>query len=67
MSWRWATSQQLEVSVIPSGEHQRSRDELCVIWELDAECPRSHELVWTDLERFSYPSVPLLTSRRQIF
>jgi hypothetical protein len=44
MSWRWSLSQQLKVSIIPGGEHQGSEDELSVVQELDAECPRSHEL-----------------------
>jgi hypothetical protein len=36
-------SQQLKVSILPGGKHQGSKDELNVIWELHAKCPRSHE------------------------
>jgi hypothetical protein len=67
MSWRWSPSKQLEVSVFPGGEHQGSEDELSVIWELDAECQKSHGLAQTDLERLPLPGAPLSTYRHQIF
>jgi hypothetical protein len=54
MSWRWSLSQQLKVSIIPGGEHQGSEDELSVIQELDAECPRSHELPGWILSAFPF-------------
>jgi hypothetical protein len=48
---RWTSSQQFKVSIFPGGKHQDSEDELCVVRELDDECPRGHELVRMDLER----------------
>jgi hypothetical protein len=67
VSWRWTPSQQLEVSVFPGGEHQRFEDELCVIRELYVDCPRSHALTWTYLERFPLPGMPLSMYHRKIF
>jgi hypothetical protein len=67
MSWHWTSSQQLEISVFLDSEHQGSKDELNVVWELEAKYPRSHGLTRTDLERFSLPGAPLSTSHCQIF
>jgi hypothetical protein len=43
------------------GGHQGSKDELSVVRELEAECPRSHGLTRRQLERLSLPVVPVLT------
>jgi hypothetical protein len=67
MSWHWTPSQQLEVSVFPSGKHQGFKDELSTVRELYVECPKSHGLARTDLEHFSLPGVPLLMYHHQIF
>jgi hypothetical protein len=67
MSWRSYPSRQLKVFVFPGGKHQGSEDELSVVRELDAECPKSHGLAWMDLEHFSLPDAPLSTSHCQIF
>jgi hypothetical protein len=67
MFWRWTPSQQLEVSVFPGSKHLGFKDELSTIRELYAECPKSHGLARTDLERFPLPGAPLSTYHRQIF